>query len=165
MKVTELTFVPEIDDDTRRDSSLDIQSPRNCTVGRLVAITQDGVPLVLCAPHPKVAIPARTVIDLHGEHVGCDVLLAFADNNHERPIIVGRLLPTVGPRPTRMPSSVEIEADGERVIVSAADQLVLKCGKASVTLTRAGKVLISGTYVSSHSTGVNRVKGGSIQLN
>jgi len=42
---------------------------------------------------------------------------------------------------------------------------VLRCGKASITLTREGKVLIHGSYISSRSTGVNRVKGGSVQLN
>jgi hypothetical protein len=41
----------------------------------------------------------------------------------------------------------------------------LRCGKSSITLTRAGKVLIEGEYISSRSSGVNRIKGGSIQLN
>jgi len=45
------------------------------------------------------------------------------------------------------------------------DQLVLRCGRASITLTAAGKVLIEGAYVSSRSTGVNRIKGGSVQIN
>jgi hypothetical protein len=49
--------------------------------------------------------------------------------------------------------------------VSAKERLVLRCGKASVTLTRAGKVIIEGSYVVSRSTGVNRIKGGSVQLN
>ena len=48
---------------------------------------------------------------------------------------------------------------------TANKQIVLKCGKASITLTRAGKVLIRGAYLSSRSSGVNRIKGGSIQLN
>ena len=34
-----------------------------------------------------------------------------------------------------------------------------------ITLTRAGKVLITGGYVSSRSKGVNRVKGASVQIN
>ena len=55
--------------------------------------------------------------------------------------------------------------DGQRLIVSAKEQLVLRCGKASITLTKAGKVLVEGTYLLSRSTGVNRVKGGSVQLN
>jgi hypothetical protein len=52
-----------------------------------------------------------------------------------------------------------------RMVVSAKEQMVLQCGKASITLTKAGKVLIQGSYVSSRSTGVNRVKGGSVHLN
>jgi len=60
---------------------------------------------------------------------------------------------------------LQIEADGEPVIVSAKDRLVLRCGKASITLTKEGKLLIEGTYVSSHSSGVNRIRGGSVQIN
>jgi hypothetical protein len=51
------------------------------------------------------------------------------------------------------------------LIVSAREQLILRCGAASITLTKSGKVLIQGAYVSSTSTGVNRIKGGSVQLN
>jgi hypothetical protein len=43
--------------------------------------------------------------------------------------------------------------------------LVLRCGKARITLTRAGKVLVEGTYISSRSSGVNRIRGGSVHLN
>jgi hypothetical protein len=63
------------------------------------------------------------------------------------------------------PETVEVDKDGERLVVSAKEQLVLRCGKASVTLTKAGKVLIQGSYVLSRSSGVNRIKGASVQLN
>ena len=49
--------------------------------------------------------------------------------------------------------------------LTAQREIVLRCGKASITLTRAGKVLIRGEYIFSRSTGVNKLKGGSIQLN
>jgi len=68
------------------------------------------------------------------------------------------------PLPDR-PGHVEVDADGERLVVTAKEQIVLRCGKASITLTKAGKVLIQGAYVSSRSSGVNRIKGGSVQLN
>jgi hypothetical protein len=42
---------------------------------------------------------------------------------------------------------------------------VLHCGKASITLTRAGKVIIRGEYVLARSSGVNRIVGGSVQIN
>ena len=67
--------------------------------------------------------------------------------------------------PLDVPGNVQIDIDGQRMVVSAKEQLVLQCGKASITLTKAGKVLITGSYVLSRSTGVNRVKGGSVQLN
>ena len=41
---------------------------------------------------------------------------------------------------------------------------MLRCGKASITLTKAGKVLIEGTYLLNRSSGVNRIKGGSAPI-
>ena len=51
------------------------------------------------------------------------------------------------------------------LVVSAEKELVFRCGQASITLTRAGKVLLRGTYPSSRSSGANRIKGGSVQIN
>jgi hypothetical protein len=62
-------------------------------------------------------------------------------------------------------TSMKIEVDGERIVFRADRELVLRCGEASITLTRAGKVIIRGTYLLSRSSGVNRIKGGSVQIN
>jgi len=56
----------------------------------------------------------------------------------------------------------EVRVDGERVVFDAKKEIVLRCGKASITLTRAGKVLIRGAYLLNRSSGVNRIKGGSV---
>ena len=48
--------------------------------------------------------------------------------------------------------------------VSAGEQVTLRCGKASLTLTAPGKVLLRGAYVSSRSSGVNRIVGRSVQI-
>ena len=80
-------------------------------------------------------------------------------------IVMGALQEGMGTPLEHEPGQVEVDADGERMIVHAKEQLVLRCGKASITLTKAGKVLIQGEYVLSRSSGVNRVKGGSVQLN
>lgn len=58
-----------------------------------------------------------------------------------------------------------IEVDGERIVLSAEKEIVLQCGEASITLTRSGKIIIRGAYVSSRSTGVNRIQGGSVEIN
>jgi len=112
-----------------------------------------------------IAVRARSVVDLHGAHIGRQVVLMFENADPARPIVIGVLRGAQGWPLPNAPAQVEVDADGERMLVSAKDELVLRCGKASITLTRAGKVLIQGSYVSSRSTGVNRVKGGSVQLN
>jgi hypothetical protein len=55
--------------------------------------------------------------------------------------------------------------DGKRITFDAQEEIVLQCGKASITLTRAGKVLVRGEYLLSRSSGVNSIKGGSVQIN
>jgi hypothetical protein len=67
-----------------------------------------------------------------------------------------------------MPESsreLEVLVDGKRVVVEADRELVLKCGKASITLTRAGKIILRGTHVVSRSSGSNRVQGTQVRIN
>jgi Domain of unknown function (DUF6484) len=135
-------------------------------IGELLAIADDGkTSLVIYPGQPgTAALRARTVLDLHGIHIGRSVVLMFEGGDSSLPIIMG-VLHQIDQQPLDAPGHVEVDADGERLVVSAKEQLVLHCGKASITLTKAGKVIIQGSYVSSRSTGVNRIKGGSVQLN
>jgi hypothetical protein len=136
-------------------------------IGELVAISQEGRrPLVIYPSQTDTAaLPARTVVDLHGKHIGKAVTLMFENGDPTRPIVTGVLREHEAWPLEEPPDQVEVDADGARMIVSAKEQLVLRCGKSSITLTKAGKVLIEGSYLLSKSTGVNRVKGGSVQLN
>lgn len=136
-------------------------------IGELLAITDDGTtPLVIFPGQSGTsALRAKTVVDLHGAHIGKCVALMFESGNPQRPIVIGVLRGSTGWSLDEQPGQVDVDADGERLLVSAKEQLVLRCGKASITLTKAGKVLIDGEYLSSRSSGVNRIKGGSVQLN
>lgn len=133
--------------------------------GTLVALAEDGLtPLVSWSSQPGTqAVAARSTVDLQPRHIGASLVLMFDEGRVDRPIVMGVIREAVNV--PGQPGQVEIDADGERMLVSAKEQIVLRCGKASITLTKAGKVLIQGAYVSSRSTGVNRVKGGSVQLN
>ncbi|MBI5924539.1 MAG: hypothetical protein HY836_02985 [Aquabacterium sp.] len=135
--------------------------------GTLLAMTDNGqTPLVSFPGQPgTMAMRARTVVDLHGPHIGQGVVLMFEGGDIRCPIVMGVVRGAPGWPLEDKPATVDVDADGQRMVVSAHEQLVLRCGKASITLTKAGKVLIDGTYVSSKSSGVNRVKGGSVQLN
>jgi len=135
-------------------------------VGRLVGFRDLHMPLVVFEGQPgTAALDARTTVDLRDEHVGGDVVLAFDACDPQRPIVIGRVQNLHAWPLKDQPAQVEADADGQRLLVHAKDQVVLKCGKASITLTKAGKVLIQGSYVLSRSSGVNRVKGGSVQIN
>ena len=141
--------------------------PEGVVTGTLIGFKDEGqTPLVLYAGQPgTAAVAAATVLDLHGAHVGRSVVLMFENGDPSRPIIMGMLRTArAWPLPDQ-PATVEVDVDGERMVVTAKEQLVLRCGKASITLTKAGKVLIHGAYVSNRSSGVMRIKGGSVQIN
>jgi hypothetical protein len=132
-------------------------------MAQLVAVSEDGAKAMVFDPArpEQPARAARTLVDLHAGHVGAQVALMFEAGDAARPIVMGVLRGSAVERPP----ALEVQADGERMTVTAPQQLVLRCGKASITLTKAGKVLIEGSYVASRAAGVNRIKGGSVQLN
>jgi uncharacterized protein DUF6484 len=136
-------------------------------VGRLVAFKENGaVPLVTYDGQPgSAAVAARATLDLHGSHIGRDVVLMFENGDPSRPLILGCLHDPNSASLPEQPGRVEMDVDGQRLVVTAKEQLVLRCGKASITLTSAGKVLFHGTYVSNRSSGVLRLQGGSVQIN
>lgn len=136
-------------------------------VGELMALdAASGTAWVRVASTPNAnAVAARSTVDLHGAHIGREVLLNFIGGDASRPVIVGVFADAAGWPDAQTPNTVHVDADGARLLVGAKNQLVLRCGKASITLTRAGKVVIEGSYLLSRSTGVNRIKGGSVQLN
>lgn len=138
-----------------------LSDKRGAAIGRLVGLTGEGMPLVtMDAAGEAAPRAARTTLILGPEDVGAELVLLFEAGDPTRPIVVGRLR---GPAPAL--ARVDLVRDGERLVLEAEREIVLRCGKASITLTRAGKVLIRGTYLSSHSSGVNRIKGASVQLN
>ena len=136
-------------------------------VGELVGLTGTGSSPLVVYPNQagSAAVAARSVLDLHGAHIGARVVLMFEGADPAKPIVMGVLRDIESSALEQRPGHVEVDIDGERMVVSAKQQLVLRCGKASITLTKAGKVLIEGAYVSTRSSGVNRIKGASVQLN
>lgn len=142
-------------------------------IGKLVELTGQGEPLVNFASNPTAApLAAKSTIVLEQVDLDREVILLFEGANTRKPIIIGLVQPSKLTEGKAKESSLResflasvVECDGERVVFSAGKEIVLRCGDASITLTRAGKILLRGKYLLSRSSGVNRIKGGSVQVN
>src|SRR5262245_19680692 len=135
---------------------------------RLYGFDAENRPLITDLPGlVGDVVVARSAVPLQADQRGCTLVLWFEQGDVRRPIIVG-VLHDDCPAVTRLeapPRIVSVHVDNERVLITADREIVLRCGESSITLTKAGKVLIQGAYVSSRSSGVNRIKGGSVQIN
>jgi hypothetical protein len=152
--------------DVAAPASIDRSRISGVIVGTLVGFADNGAtPLVTYRQQAETAaLPARSTIAVRASHIGKQLVLMFEEGDPRQPIIVGSLLDA---HAATLPASeqVHVEADGQRLVVSATERIVLRCGKASITLTKEGKVVIQGAYVSNQSSGVLRLKGGSVQIN
>jgi hypothetical protein len=142
-------------------------------IGLLKNVNEQGHPLVeFFENHADAPIYARSIISVGKEDLGKEVVLMFEQGDVRKPIIMG-ILQSSGENPSaerteeKSPShsQVNVDIDGERMTLAAQKEIVLRCGKASITLTKAGKILIKGEYVLARAMGVNRIQGGSVQIN
>ena len=146
-------------------------------VGTIVSTTEDGLVTVDFPGNTLGPLGARwagsadEIIRKASRATGRKVLLVFENDDPGRPIIVDIVCESFDDIPDKRPVELqmnkpdEVIIDGRRVTFDAKEEIVLRCGKASVTLTKAGKVLIRGAYLLSRSSGVNRLKGASVQIN
>lgn len=132
-------------------------------IGTLVDLSETGQPIVAWADRAgERRQAARSIVSIDRRRLGAEVALGFQPERSQQPIILGLLVPNEGPD---APIALQATVDGDRLELTADREIMLRCGKASITLTRAGKVIIRGEYLLSRSAGVNRIKGGSVQIN
>lgn len=134
--------------------------------GVLAGFSKRGEPLVDFPGNlPGQPVAAGSVVKLAPKDASREVLLTFEEGDPNRPMVIGLIQAPLPTSEIQLISPIELRVDGERIEVTAAKEIVLACGHASITLTRAGKILIRGTYLLSRSSGVHRIKGGSVQIN
>lgn len=183
-----------VDDYTPEQSSPEM-APGEIVLGTLTGIDAEGQPQVDYVDNPAgVPAVAITTVNVTRQHLSRQVALLFANGDYGKPVIVGFIhsplyamlenfavqdyeepncderIPiseptTEGSRVAGEENSGFAYVDGEKVLIEGKKEVVLKCGEASITLTRAGKILIRGKYLLNRSSGVNRIMGGSVQVN
>ncbi len=158
----------------RKPAADEAQGPNvysGIVIGTLAEPAEDGRPMVYYPGIPgDKPLTAIATGSLTGHQAGREVALGFVEGNPVLPIILGLIQKTgaleqSATLETSETQLVDVQLDGDRLTLTADREIVLKCGKSSITLTREGKVILKGAYLSTHSTGVNRIKGGSVQIN
>ena len=157
-------------------------APGEIVIGTVALIDGQGQPRVDFPGNPsREPLVALSTLGITAAHVGRQVALLFAGGNPRSPVILGVIhsplhdLIVAYDKNTREPAATEepvsplradeVTVDGRRVVLEGKEEVVIKCGQASITLTRAGKILIRGQYLLSQASGVNRIQGGSVQVN
>ena len=139
------------------DEQLTVPAPAGVSVATFAGFDPDGRFRVRLGAGADTVLALSTV-GLTAEDVGTQVAVAY-EGDTGRVIIIGR----VQERALPAPSAATV--DGERVVIRAERDLELRCGDASIVLTRAGKVLIKGNFVLTRSRGANKIKGAYVDIN
>jgi hypothetical protein len=129
-------------------------------IGVFLGFGEDA-PLVVFPGNPReIAVAARSLAELTSDMIGAEVALLFQDGDPGRPLIVGRIID-----PQQRSNIPHIIRDGEHMRITANERLELRCGKATIVMEKDGHITIRGTYVTSHASAANRIRGGSVNLN
>ncbi|WP_299871142.1 DUF6484 domain-containing protein [uncultured Cocleimonas sp.] len=143
---------------------VDRENEGSVIIGALVGIDEKNQPIIVYPDNPiESGVVAKSTTLFTSDDVGCDVAMLFENGDKSKPLIIGKIQqPKTEPKKN---SLLDIKLDDQEITLSASKQITLSCGKSSITLTKAGKILIRGEYVLTRSSGVNRIKGGSVQIN
>lgn len=133
-----------------------------------------GQPIVIGLIQAPVATLIDLVLEASSDETG--TLVAASPRRPEAPAARGGQALSGAPSPPAEGVSeqalsegrsepVVASADGKSVVIEGEEEVTLRCGKASISLRRDGRVVVKGAYVETHASGTNRIKGGSVQIN
>ena len=141
----------------------------NILIGQLIAVDPDGRPLVDIPGciGPCVARLLQDVLNLaeiNEIELPTMVLLAVPAVDDDSPVILGLINDTLS-QPSQkheidLPcgDKQHVSIDGEQVMLEAKEEMVLSCGKSSITLKKNGKVIIKGVDLINRAARTNKNK-------
>ncbi len=176
-------------------SARQILSAGEVYIGTLVSFGVSGDLQVKCEElYGDSLKTAIATVSVEPRALGRQVALMFVNGDSNQPIIVGFIrsqltqildafsvsdavsetradlgdqdvFENVHVQPSDKSTLKQVDVDGRKLTIEAKDEISLKCGDASITLTKDGKISIRGKYILNRSSGVNRVLGGSVEIN
>ena len=143
-----------------------LETPSPFALGSFLGLDDDGHALVDFEGNESgQPVTALTCVELSPDKAGCEIAVGFLNSDKGQPIVLGILRRGPARKSATPPPQTAVPHSGVEIQITADEELVLRCGKASITLTRSGKILLSGEYVVSQSFGVNQIQGASVQIN
>jgi hypothetical protein len=145
-------------------------SRRGSFVTGWIVRLNDGVPIVDYPDNPGDPREARVAVDTPREfdHQAPDrfpVLLLVPDDQ-SAPLIVGFIRDRLSAASrTNQRAPVDVVLDGRRMVFTASQEIVLRCGKGSIYLGRDGKIVVKGVNIISRASGANKVRGAAVKIN
>lgn len=160
---------PKLDLARRAPAAERIEGPR---LGRVVEARPGAVKVEVAgrAVEARVSAALDDAALERAAREGQEAVLLFEDGDAARPIIVALLrsgTPHIDAVLAALPPAQQKVArvDGKRVEIEGKDEVVLRCGKASLTLQRDGKVVLRGVNVVTQAEQVQKIRGGKVQIN
>jgi len=154
--------------------------PGEIVLGTFIGLNEQNNPTVdFSANNGNIPIVATSTVKLIASQAGRQIALMFVEGDINKPIIMGLMYSpldevidsteqkqaNINPLNSATTGIDDVRVDGQRIVLEGKEEVVLKCGDASITLTREGKISIRGKYLLNRSTGVNRIMGGTVQVN
>lgn len=144
--------------------------------GTVVSIAENGQLLVTFPENPFGPLAARFINFQFPENLktgktDIPVLLTFESNNLKKPIIIGCLHDTYSAAVNNQDPNIstwqdkDVYIDGEKIVIHAKEEIILKCGNSSLSLRKDGKILLKGAKVTSRASDTNKIKGSSVNIN
>lgn len=151
----------------------DATIPAGATVGWIARVDDQGIWVDAADDDagPRLALSvvplSRAELDAAAADRRDVVLMSVVGTG--QPVLLGLCQP-VPPVEAKLPADAEgieasVDGDSRKLRIEGQDEVVLRCGKASITLRRNGRVVIRGVQVESRATGRNRIKGGAVLIN
>jgi Domain of unknown function (DUF6484) len=124
------------------------------SIRRFIGFDTTGMPLVALAANDMSKTPSFSLVPLSRDQEGAEVAVVWLAEE-EAPLIVGLI----------QPPKFVAEVGEDELIIENDRKVVLRCGRASITLRPDGSISIRGGQILSRADGANRVQGATVQLN
>ena len=142
-------------------------------IGQIVDITDDYRAKIDYPSNPLGPVIARSVIRASDceDLLHAPVMLVFENGDPALPIIAGLVHESIFTPNIHEILDVpgtkrhEVVLDGKRIVFEADTEIILRCGRSSITLHADGKIVVKGKNLVSRASAANKIKGSIVNIN